>query len=81
MNPFAELIDFGVDDVKPETLLAFRASEESHAYACDLLHKEKTGMVTQGERDETEQFIPLEHVARMMKAKARELGTQDQLDN
>ena len=71
MNPFIELIDFVVANVKPEVILAFRASEESHTYAYDLLHKEKTGMATQAERDELDQFMQLEHIVRMMKAKFR----------
>lgn len=62
MNPFIELIDFVVANVKPEAILAFRASEECHTYAYDLLHKEKIGMATQGERDELDQFVQLEHI-------------------
>lgn len=69
MNPFIELIDFVVANVKPEVIAAFRASEESHKYAYDLLHKEKTGVATEKERAELDQFLQLEHIVRMMKAR------------
>ena len=81
INPFIELIDFVVANIKPELISAFRASEESPNYAYDLLQKEKTGVATTEERDELDQFMQLEHTIRMMKAKARELGTQDQSDD
>lgn len=69
MNPFIELIDFVVANVKPETILSFRASEESHTYAYGLIDKKNTGMATQTERDELDQFVQLEPIVRMMKAK------------
>lgn len=71
MNPFIELIDFVIANVEPEVIAAFRASEESHNYAYDLLHKEKIGVATDKERAELDQFHQLEHIVRMMKAKAR----------
>lgn len=70
MNPFNDLIDFVVANVEPEVIIAFKVSEETHDYVYDLLYKEKAGLATAEERNEFDQFMQVEHIVRVMKAKA-----------
>lgn len=71
MNPFDDLIDFVVANVKPEVIASFKASQETHNYVYNLLDKEKLGAATAEERSELDQFMHLEHIVRMIKAKSK----------
>ncbi len=73
MKPFAELIEFIVDNVSPEKMLSFRASEDSHDRFYELVEKEKTGTISENERREIDQFLILEHIVRMAKARVKSL--------
>jgi hypothetical protein len=71
MNAQDILIDFMLANIKPETLLDFKASDEAHDYMYDLIDKEKMGLATSAQKRELDQFMALEHLLRVVKSKAR----------
>lgn len=76
MNPYLTLVDFILTHVKPETVLAFRASEEMHDYFYTLLDKEKSGKATQEELEIINNFMSVEHIMRLAKAMAKQYAHQ-----
>ena len=76
MNPYLILVDFMLTHIKPETMLQFRASEEMHDYFYGLLDKEKAGLATQEEIECINDFMNVEHILRLAKAKAKQYAPQ-----
>ncbi|RYF43047.1 MAG: hypothetical protein EOO38_19150 [Cytophagaceae bacterium] len=72
MNPYAELADFLLAHIKPETVLSFRATDEQHDHFYQLLEKEKSGSATAEDVDLIDKFMQVEHIMRLAKAKARQ---------
>jgi hypothetical protein len=70
------LIDFMLANIKPEILIDFRASEEVHDHVYDLINREKTGLATLADKNQLDQFMELEHMMRVVKAKARQYVLQ-----
>ena len=50
----------------------YRPSENARARVADLIEQEKTQGLSQDERRELDQYMQLEHVMRLAKAKARQ---------
>ena len=69
MNPYSALVDFILTHATPEAVLQFRASEEVHDYFYMLIDKEKDGTATQEEKQLLEDFMRVEHILRLAKAK------------
>lgn len=76
MNPYLTLVDSILTNVKPEAVLAFRASEEMHDYFYMLLDKEKSGTASQEEIELINKFMSVEHIMRLAKAKAKQYAHQ-----
>lgn len=76
MNPYSTLVDFILTNVKPETVLEFRASEEMHDYFYMLIDKEKSGTATREEIELINNFMSVEHIMRLAKAKAKQYAHQ-----
>ena len=76
MNPYLTLVDFVLEHTKPEDVLRFRASEEMHDYFYSLLDKEKSGTATQEEISVINDFMNVEHIIRLAKAKANQYAHQ-----
>lgn len=76
MNPYSTLVDFMLTHIKPEDILQFRASEDMHDYFYLLLDKEKNGTATQEEIDIINDFMNVEHIMRLAKAKAKQYAHQ-----
>ncbi len=72
MNPYADLADFLLAHMKPETVLSFRATQEQHDHFYQLLEKEKNGSATAEDIDIISKFMQVEHIMRLAKAKARQ---------
>ena len=71
MSPFQDLADYIVANMPAETILQFRASKKLHDYTYALLDKEKVGTATAEEKKELDECMVVEHIVRLMKAKAR----------
>jgi hypothetical protein len=76
MNPYLTLVDFILTHATPEAVLQFRASEEVHDYFYMLLDKEKNGTATQEEKQLIDDFMSVEHIMRLAKAKAKQYAHQ-----
>ncbi|GAB4033620.1 hypothetical protein [Spirosoma gilvum] len=76
MNPYETLVDFILTHVKPEAILQFRASEEMHDHFYSLLEKEKSGTTTREETDLINDFMNVEHIMRLAKAKVKQHAHQ-----
>lgn len=58
--------------IKPDDVLAFRASKETHAYFYNLLTKEKEGSATQEEKELINSFMQVEPIIRLAKVPAKQ---------
>lgn len=53
-------------------VLEFIPSDEAKARVWDLVAREKAGLLTEDERSELDHYAQLEHIMRLVKAKARQ---------
>ena len=66
-----EIIDFIAGGCTPEEVIAFQASDATKARVEDLIDKEKSSVLRPEETAELNQYMELEHIMRMAKARAR----------
>jgi len=67
---YEEVVDF-IAAESPSKVIAFRPSESVRARVVDLVSREKTGSLTAEETSELEQYLQLEHIMRLAKARAK----------
>lgn len=72
MTPLTILADLIASHVDADTLAAFKASDDLHNHFYSLLEKEKQGYATSEEVAEIEQFMYVERVLQLAKAKIRQ---------
>ena len=69
---YEEVIDFiAAGSSSPAAVAAFRPSEEARARVADLVSREKTGGLDVDEAAELNDYLHLEHLMRLAKARAR----------
>ena len=68
---YDELIDFIAAGSKPDDVVAYEPSQSAKNRVTDLIHKEKTDGLTAEEKSELDNYIQLEHIMRLAKARAR----------
>lgn len=68
-----EIINF-IASANPAQVAAFRPSEAANRRLEDLIAKEKETGLSEAERVELEQYLVLEHLMRLAKARAYQLG-------
>jgi hypothetical protein len=68
---FDEIIDFITSAPQPEQILAFRPSPAIQNRLEDLLEKKRETSLSETEKHELDQFLLIEHLMRIAKAKAR----------
>lgn len=69
---YDDLLDLLADTTDVERLLAFRLPADRQAQLDSLLQKSRDGTLSEIERGELEEFERLEHLGRMLKARARQ---------
>jgi hypothetical protein len=67
---YDEIIDFLASGTTPETLIEFQLSDNVKEHVGDLIFREKNSSLTTDEKSELDQFMMLEHILRMAKARA-----------
>ncbi len=67
---YNELLDYLVEKVTPQEILAFKASPEAQAYAHDLLERQSAGQLSAEEAQILEQMEQFERLMSVLKAKA-----------
>ena len=68
---YDELLDLFVGAANRKELLAFRLPPNRQARLDELLQKNRDGTLSNAERGELEEFERLEHLGRLLKARAR----------
>ena len=69
---YDELIDVLTCGATTERLANFRSSPETQARVCELIERKKVGAITREEIAEMEEYLTIEHVMIMTKARARQ---------
>jgi hypothetical protein len=72
MKPYEEVIEF-IASRNPQEVVAFKPSEEARQRVWDLLERRKSEPLPSREEAELEDYLELEHLMRLAKARAREL--------
>jgi hypothetical protein len=75
MKAYEEIVDFIAGAVDAGKLSRFRPSKAAEARVAVLLEKNKEGTLRPGEREELNEFLRLEHVMRLAKARSRKLAS------
>jgi hypothetical protein len=76
---YEEIIEFIAAGTTPSRLIAFQPSEEVKARVVDLIHREKTTGLSSEESSELNQYLQLEHLMRLAKARAHAHLADEQL--
>lgn len=76
---YEEIIDFIAAGTTPSRVIAFQPSEEVKERVADLLSREKTTGLSPDESSELNQYLQLEHLMRLAKARARAHLADEQL--
>lgn len=71
MKAYDEVIEFIAGGPSVRNVADFQASPEAKARVELLIRKEKAGGLTPAEKSEMDDFMALEHLMRMAKARAR----------
>lgn len=69
---YEEIIDFIAAGTTPETVLAFRPSESVQRRISELVQLSKQGAISAEDQSELEDYLQLEHLMIMAKARARQ---------
>ena len=68
---YFEIIDFIAAGTTPEAIVQYRPSPEAQHRVEELIEREKASSLSAEEKAELDHFMELEHILRMVKAKAR----------
>ena len=69
---YDEVIDFLAAGITPDALVAFRPSQKTTQRVEDLVEKNKQGTISPDEQSELDDYLQLEHILILAKARARE---------
>ena len=70
---YEEIIDFIAAGSSPSNVAAFRPSEAARARVAELVAREKAEGLSADEKAEMEDYLRLEHIMRLAKARAKQL--------
>jgi hypothetical protein len=68
---YEELVDFIAAGTTPASLIEFQPSEETRARVRELMHREGNSGLLPEETGELDDYLKLEHIMRLAKARAR----------
>ena len=71
VRAYDEVVDFLAAGVTPGSLVAFRPSEATRARVAELIGREKNDGLSPEETAELDDYMQLEHLMRLAKARAR----------
>lgn len=74
---YEEIVDFIAAGSNPSSVIAFRPSEAARARVLELVTREKAGLLTPDETSELEHYLQLEHLMRLVKARAQRFLSED----
>ena len=67
---YDEFVDFIAGGTTPQGVIDFRPSDQTKARVADLIHRQKTASLSAEEAAELNQYLQIEHVMRLAKARA-----------
>ena len=77
IHAYDEIVDFIAAGTSPNTVASFTASDETKRRVAELMQREKTTGLSTEEAVELNDFLKLEHLMRLAKARARQyLGNE-----
>lgn len=76
IRAYDEIVEFIARGSTPDSVVRFEPSRSAKDYVAGLIHKEKTTGLTPEESSELDHFLKLEHLMRLVKARARTLCSQ-----
>lgn len=68
---YDEIVDFIAAGTTPDSVIAFRPSDQTKERVANLIHKEKTVGLLPDETAELNHYMQLEHLMRLAKVRAR----------
>jgi hypothetical protein len=69
---YDEIIDFIAAGTTPEAVVAFRPSDTVQQRVAELVERSKDGSISPQDQSELEDYLQLEHIMIMAKARARQ---------
>ena len=69
---YDEFVDFIAGGSTPQSVIDFRPSDDTKAHVMDLIRRQKTESLTPDETAELNQYLQIEHLMRLAKARARQ---------
>lgn len=69
---YEEIVDFIARGTTPESVIAFRPSEDLQRRVGELTQQAEEGTISDEDRSELEDCLQLEHIVVMAKARARQ---------
>lgn len=74
---YEELIDFIAAGTRPDDVIAYEPSQAAKERVAHLIRKEKADGLTPEEKSELDNYMQLEHIMRLAKARARRYVAHD----
>jgi len=71
LEPYEEIVDFIAAGSTPQAVVAFRPSTEAQTRVAMLVGRSKVGRISNEEQAELDDYMRLEHLMVMAKARAR----------
>jgi hypothetical protein len=72
VRPYEEIVEF-IASLSPRKVIEFKPSAEARQGVWDLLGRQKTTPLPSDEKAELDQYLEVEHLMRLAKARARQL--------
>lgn len=72
MKVYEEIVDFIAAGTTPSDVANFEASQDAKDRVAELIHREKTVRPIAEETEELQQFLQVEHLMRLAKARAQQ---------
>lgn len=72
IKAYGEVVDFIAAGTTPRNVIDFRPSAEAQSRVTELIQKEKNSEITPIERSELDDYMNLEHLMLLAKARARD---------
>jgi hypothetical protein len=70
---YFEIIDFIASGTTPQAVAEYHPSPEAQHRIAELIAREEEGGLSADEKSELDQFMDLEHILRLAKARARQI--------
>jgi len=68
---YSDIISFMIEGKSPEEIMAFKASDALNERVLELVAKRKNHVIREEEKKELDQYMWLEHLMRLAKARAK----------